>query len=307
MDELDDLAAEWDLTLGTVSDASREVYQRAIMQFGVWLAAEHPDATSVEHLRRRHVDGWMRHLADDLGRSEATRRVRLIALRKFLAYLVSEPDIPLDANPAEHVALPSPKDKVVPVIHDTDLATLLRPIERGSTFVDRRDAAILRVLIDTGCRRGELAGIDVDDVDLRTHDIRLRRTKGGDERLVPIGGKTALALRRYLRARQRHAAAGSPALFLSIRSGDRGGWRISGGGVAEMLSRRCAAVDLPPVHPHMFRHTWANDLLSHGANEGDVEKLAGWRSPLMVRRYGASAASQRARDSARRLARGDRV
>lgn len=96
----------------------------------------------------------MRHLAEDLGRSEATRRVRLIALRKFLAYLVSEPDIPLDANPAEHVALPSPKDKVVPIIHDTDLATLLRPIERGSTFVDRRDAAILGVLIDTCCRRG---------------------------------------------------------------------------------------------------------------------------------------------------------
>lgn len=132
----------------------------------------------------------------------------------------------------------------------------------------------------------------------------LRRTKGGDERLVPIGGKAALALRRYLRARQRHAAAGSAALFLSIRSGDRGGWRISRGGVAEMLVRRCDAVGLPPVHPHMFRHTWANDLLSNGANEGDVEKLAGSRSPLMVRRYGASAASQRAQDSARRLARG---
>ncbi|MDN5749171.1 MAG: tyrosine-type recombinase/integrase [Pseudonocardia sp.] len=204
-------------------DASREVYQRAITQLGAWLATEHPDATAVEHLRRRHVDGWMRHLADDLGRSEATRRVRLIALRKFLAYLGSEPDIPLDANPAEHVALPCLRDKVVPIIHE------------------------------------------------------------------------------------RHAASGSPALFLSIRSGDRGGWRISGGGIAEMLSRRCAAVGLPPVHPHMLRHTWANDLLSHGANEDDVEKPAGWRSPLMVRRYGASAASQRARDSARRLARGERV
>jgi len=113
MNELDERAAEWDLTRGTVSDASREVYQRAITQFGAWLAAEHPDATLVEHLRHRHVDGWMRHLADDLGRSEATRRVRLIALRKFLAYLVSEPDIPLDANPAEHVALPGPKDKVI--------------------------------------------------------------------------------------------------------------------------------------------------------------------------------------------------
>lgn len=307
MHDLDDLVDEWDLTLGTVSDESRVVYRRSVRQFGVWLAQAHPEVGSVAQLRRRHIDGWLRHLGDDLGRSEATQRVRMIALRKFLEYLVSEPDIPLDSNPAALVALPSPKVKVVPVIHDDDLVTLLRPIERGSSFVDRRDAAILRVLIDTGCRRAELAGIDVEDVDLRSHDLRLRRTKGGDERLVPIGAKTALALRKYLRARQRHAAAASPALFLSVRMGDRGGFRISGGGIAEMLGRRCSAVGLPPVHPHMFRHTWANDLLSNGANEGDVEKLAGWRSPLMVRRYGASAAAQRARDSARRLARGDRV
>jgi integrase len=271
------------------------------------MVAAHPTVRSISQLERRHVDGWMRHLAEDLGRSEATRRVRLIALRKFLAYLATEPDIDLDRNPAESVALPTPKTKAVPVIHDDDLATLLRAVEKGSSFVDRRDAALIRVLIDTGCRRGELAGIDIDDVDLRTHDITLRRTKGGDERLVPIGAKTALALRKYLRARQKHAAASSPALFLSIRSGPRGGWRISGGGIAELLVRRCESVRLAPVHPHMFRHTWANDLLSHGANEGDVEKLAGWRSPLMVRRYGASAAAQRARDSSRRLARGDRV
>lgn len=307
MDQLADLAEEWDLTLGTVSDETREVYLRAVAQFEVWLTREHPEVRHIGQLRRMHVDGWMRHLADDLGRSEATRRVRLIALRKFLAYLVSEPDIGLEINPAQLVAMPTPKDKVIPVIHDEDLVALLRPIERGSTFVDRRDAAILRVLIDTGCRRGELAGIDVDDVDLRTHDIRLRRTKGGDERLVPVGAKTALALRKYLRARQRQPAAASPALFLSVRSGNRGGWRMSGAGLAEMVTRRCEAAGLPPVHPHMFRHTWANDLLANGANEGDVEKLAGWRSPLMVRRYGAAAASQRARDSARRLARGDRI
>ena len=254
MDELDDLAAEWDLTLGTVSDASREVYRRAITQFGAWLAAEHPDATS--------------------SRSTPTR--------------------PSTSR------CPAPTTRSC---RSSKTPTWPRSSVRSSAARRSSTAAILRVLIDTGCRRGELAGIDVDDVDLRTHDIRLRRTKGGDERLVPIGGKTALALRRYLRARQRHAAAGSPALFLSIRSGDRSGWRISGGGVAEMLVRRCEAAGVPPVHPHMFRHTWANDLLSNGANEGDVEKLAGWRSPLMVRRKSHAAPGHQAH-SARRTAGG---
>jgi integrase len=74
-----------------------------------------------------------------------------------------------------------------------------------------------------------------------------------------------------------------------------------------MLARRCEAIGLEPINPHRFRHSWAHDLLAAGAQEGDVEKLAGWRTPTMVRRYGASAADQRARDAARRLGRGDRV
>ena len=53
--------------------------------------------------------------------------------------------------------------------------------------------------------------------------------------------------------------------------------------------------------------TCRRHVLSNGANEGDVERLAGWASPLMVRRYGRSAADRRARDAARRLARGDRI
>jgi len=308
VETLRDLGDEWDLTLGTVSDETRTVYARAVRQFAEWMAATHPGITDPSGIERRHVDGWMRFLADDLGRSESTRRVRLIALRLFLGYLVDEPDIDLQSNPAAKVALPSPKVKAVPVIHDADLSTLLRGIERGATFVDRRDAAIIRVLLDTGCRRAELAGIDVEDIDLRTQDITLRRTKGGHERVVPIGAKTALALRKYLRARGRHpAGAVDPALFLSTRGTNRGDHRITGGGVADMIGRRCEVAGLPPINPHAFRHTWANDLLSNGANETDVERLAGWRSPLMIRRYGAAAASQRARDSARRLARGDRV
>jgi len=74
-----------------------------------------------------------------------------------------------------------------------------------------------------------------------------------------------------------------------------------------MIERRCALAALPPINPHAFRHTWAHDLMANGANESDVERLAGWSSPLMVRRYGSSAADARARDAHRRLARGDRV
>jgi integrase len=305
VEALTELAEEWELTLGEVSPETRVVYLRSVRQLAEWLTREHPGLTGPGEVTTRHVHMWQRALAD-AGRSKGTRRVRLIAVRLFFGYLASEPDTGVETNPAAGIELPEADQRPVPVIHDDDLVRLLRAMD-GPTFVDRRDTAMVRVLLDTGCRRAELAGIDVDDLDLRAQEIMLRRAKGGRPRVVPIGSRTALALRKYLRARAKHAAAGSPPLFLSTRAGTVGGSRISGGGVAEMLGRRCAAVGLPPINPHRFRHTWAHDLLANGANEGDVEKLAGWRSPTMVRRYGASAADQRARDAARQLGRGDRV
>lgn len=308
MDSLGEWQDEWELVLThehRVAPLSRTTYLRAVRQLRVFLGAEYPDVDAPEKVTARHVGAFLTSMAD-AGRSENTRRIRLKSLRLWFGYLLSQPDSAVARNPAAEVSLPEEKLPPVPVIPDQDLAKLLGTMA-GNSYVDRRDSAIVRLLLDCGMRRGELVGIDLEDLDLRHQEITLHRTKGGKARVVPFGGKSTLALRKYLRARERHSAASSPALFLSIRSDRSGHWRMTGGGVGEMLTRRCDTAGLPPVHAHQFRHTWADDLLSNGANEGDVERLAGWASPLMVRRYGRSAADRRARDSARRLARGDRV
>jgi integrase len=179
----------------------------------------------------------------------------------------------------EHIKPPRVPDKPVPVLREDELRRLLKTCE-GRDFYSRRDNAMLRLLIDTGMRRGELAGLRVEDVDFDNGVVHVVG-KGKRPRACPIGRKTAQALDRYLRSRGDYsAAARGPALWLG-QSGP-----MTADGVNQVVEVRAKAAGLEGVHPHMFRHTFAHQWLSDGGQEGDLMRLAGWRSRTMLGRYG---------------------
>jgi integrase len=96
--------------------------------------------------------------------------------------------------------------------------------------------------------------------------------------VVVFGHKATLALDRYLRARAAQRRADLPDLWLST-TGRAGHGPMTSSGIYQVLERRGLAADIPGLHPHVLRHTWAHyGRLEGRLHDDEIMRLAGWRS-----------------------------
>ncbi len=259
----------------------------------LWFAARllrEADKTRWEQVGAQDVRQWIAWLLGSY--SEAYARQQYRSLRQFFRWLAAEDQVP---DPMAGLRAPAVRDKPVPFFTSVDLSTLGKPC-RGSTFAQRRDAAILAVFRATGIRLAELAGIRYDpgdpgrsDLDLERREIHVRE-KGGRDRTVRIDHEAARRVDRYLRVRARHEQAYRRGLWLG--TGGRG--PLTGNGIYQMVRRRGEQAGVE-VYPHRFRHHFSHTWLDRGGAEGDLMELNGWSSPQMLQRYGGSAGGARAR------------
>ena len=177
---------------------------------------------------------------------------------------------------------PTIPERPVPVYGRDELRALLR-VTAGQGFDERRDHALVRMFIATGCRLGEMAGMTLERL---AHDEQavLVIGKGDRGRWVPYSDPCAVALDRYLRQRRRHPQGGLEALWI----GERGA--LTPSGITQVLRRPARQAGLSGVRPHRFRHDAAHRALDAGMAEGDLQELMGWRSAQMLARYGPALA-----------------
>jgi site-specific recombinase XerD len=298
----------WQLALEAAAKSQRTVrsYTDSVKALHAFLIGQHMPA-DVEGVGAEHLRAFL--LAEERRTSAVSAAVHFRNLRVFFGWLASEEERS-NPNPMDRIEGPKVNKKAKTFFSNDELARLLKTCQ-GSSFADRRDTAILRVLIDTGLRVSGLANLHYDPDDESHNDVfltqrKLRiRLKGGDETWVPIGKKAAAAMDRYIRVRARHAQSSSPWLWLGVQGHNTA--HMTDSGIRDMVGRRGEQAGIQNVHPHRFRRSFADKWLEAGGSTDDLMHITGWKTYDMVREYTEARGVARAHQAHARLSPGDRI
>lgn len=260
------LTVERGRSVNTVSS-----YRRDLGAVADWLSTRRSTlVTATEKQLGGHVAGMLHD-----GAAASTTARRLAALRMFYGYLVAEGKVESDPTAGlEGVRVPSG----IPKPLTTDETERLLAAVGGTEPAAVRDRALLEFLYATGARISEACGLDVEDLDLVGHVVRLFG-KGAKERVVPVGSMASAALSTYLGEGARDAlrpdawrsAGDRSAVFLTNT-----GRRLNRQKAWEVVRRAGVAAGLQhELSPHVLRHTCATHMLEHGADLRIVQEMLG--------------------------------
>ena len=219
----------------------------------------------------------------EAGTARSTLARRSAAARSFTAWALREELI--TADPSLRLKAPKKEKSLPGVLQAQQVTRLLAKLEEAASEgapLAVRNRAMVELLYATGIRVGELAGMDIDDLNPDRRTLRVIG-KGNKERTVPYGVPAAVALDDWLRrgrprlAREQSGAA----LFLGSR-GNRVDQRQVRAVVKDLFE---ALGDTSATGPHALRHSAATHLLDGGADLRAVQEILGHSSLATTQVY----------------------
>jgi len=242
-----------------------------------------PAGLRASHLDRAAIRAFLGEL-HRAGVSRATAARKLAAVRTWLRYLRREGAI--DDDPGALVPTPKRDIRMPSHLSESEMDALIGAAASDEPL-GRRDRAILELFYASGLRLSELAGLDLDDVNLSARMVRVLG-KGRKERIVPFNASTAKAIRAYLgeretlvRGRGRRDGRRSDPLFVNYRGG-----RLTARSIDRLVRRYVAASSARlGISPHALRHSFATHLLQRGADLRTIQELLGHARLSTTQRY----------------------
>jgi site-specific recombinase XerD len=264
------LAAQRDSSPHTIAAYSHAL--RLLFAFAYDRTGKAPSRLDIADLDATLIAAFLAHLEQERGNSVATRNARLSAIRSLFAYAALRH--PEHAEVIQRVlAIPAKRHEqtIVCFLTPEEIDALLTAPDRSS-WIGRRDHALLLFAIQTGLRISELTGLACGDLHLDVGAYVRCRGKGRKDRATPLTDQTVAVLKVWLRERAGHP---HEPLFPSRRGGP-----LSSDAVeyltakhAAAAARHCPSIGGKKVTPHVLRHTAAMQLLQAGV---DVSVIALW-------------------------------
>jgi site-specific recombinase XerD len=257
---------------------------RLLLRYASERQSKSPAKLRIEDLDAALISEFLTHIENVRRNSARSRNTRLAAIRSFYRYIaMNEPQYALHCQRV--LAMPSKRyvRRTVDFIDRAEMETLLATPD-PSTWIGRRDKAILLLALQTGLRASELIGLNCRDIVLGTGAHIRCQGKGRKQRSTPLRRDTIKTIEAWLRER---AGSGEDPAFPTIR-----GDRLSRDALEHLVrkyataaSKACASLVGKRVSPHVLRHSTAMDLLQNGVDRTVIALWLGHESVETTQAY----------------------
>ena len=266
----DDALEIWllDATAARLTLRTIDFYRRSAQRFINWAATQQ---LTVEQVTTLHVRQYLAHLRE-LGYSANYQHNLYRVAKQFFKFCAAE-ELIRETPFTKNVRAPRLERREVRALTDDELRRVLRACD------NRRDRAIVRLLVSSGVRAAELCALNVESVDLVTGTVRVKLGKGQKDRTTFCDKPTCKALKLYLL--ERGDTAPNEPLFLTLLRAER----MTPNTIVQLFRRLQVASKIPNVTAHNLRRTFALKCLRGGMNIHVLARLMGHADIAVLERY----------------------